>query len=120
QAEDGIRYWSVTGVQTCALPIFVDDSLYAQTGDFAGVFCRLTLDVVEVSGHGDDCLGHFVAEKLFGCEFESLQQDRRDLGWRVVAAANSDSTVAVWRFGYLIGADLAGALNFLRVELPSH
>src|SRR5438046_10430564 len=22
QAEDGIRYWSVTGVQTCALPIF--------------------------------------------------------------------------------------------------
>src|SRR5262249_59657022 len=21
QAEDGIRYWSVTGVQTCALPI---------------------------------------------------------------------------------------------------
>ena len=24
QAEDGIRDWSVTGVQTCALPIFVD------------------------------------------------------------------------------------------------
>src|SRR5262249_62127995 len=23
QAEDGIRYWSVTGVQTCALPIYV-------------------------------------------------------------------------------------------------
>src|SRR5262249_60008384 len=22
QAEDGIRYWSVTGVQTCALPIY--------------------------------------------------------------------------------------------------
>src|SRR5262249_56751348 len=25
QAEDGIRDWSVTGVQTCALPICVDD-----------------------------------------------------------------------------------------------
>src|SRR5262249_60001457 len=24
QAEDGIRDWSVTGVQTCALPIFLD------------------------------------------------------------------------------------------------
>src|SRR5262249_59662295 len=24
QAEDGIRDWSVTGVQTCALPIFPD------------------------------------------------------------------------------------------------
>src|SRR5438046_4311122 len=23
QAEDGIRYWSVTGVQTCALPILI-------------------------------------------------------------------------------------------------
>src|ERR1019366_1662982 len=26
QAEDGIRDWSVTGVQTCALPIFFDGS----------------------------------------------------------------------------------------------
>src|SRR5262249_59193389 len=25
QAEDGIRDWSVTGVQTCALPILSDD-----------------------------------------------------------------------------------------------
>src|ERR1019366_2204759 len=25
QAEDGIRYWSVTGVQTCALPIYQDE-----------------------------------------------------------------------------------------------
>ena len=25
QAEDGIRSWSVTGVQTCALPISRDD-----------------------------------------------------------------------------------------------
>src|SRR5437016_10440277 len=26
QAEDGIRYWSVTGVQTCALPIYLDET----------------------------------------------------------------------------------------------
>src|SRR5215213_10754994 len=26
QAEDGIRDWSVTGVQTCALPISIDDA----------------------------------------------------------------------------------------------
>src|SRR5258706_918547 len=26
QAEDGIRYWSVTGVQTCALPISEPES----------------------------------------------------------------------------------------------
>src|SRR5258706_10945233 len=27
QAEDGIRDWSVTGVQTCALPIYTTDDL---------------------------------------------------------------------------------------------
>src|SRR5256886_7673396 len=32
QAEDGIRYWTVTGVQTCALPIFF--------GGTAGSVCR--------------------------------------------------------------------------------
>src|SRR5437016_10620923 len=29
QAEDGIRDWSVTGVQTCALPIFGTTALYS-------------------------------------------------------------------------------------------
>src|SRR5258706_11418917 len=29
QAEDGIRDWSVTGVQTCALPIFAEPVLSA-------------------------------------------------------------------------------------------
>src|SRR5262249_59668507 len=28
QAEDGIRDWSVTGVQTCALPISMENRLY--------------------------------------------------------------------------------------------
>ena len=27
QAEDGIRDWSVTGVQTCALPIYISTQL---------------------------------------------------------------------------------------------
>src|SRR5262249_59582773 len=36
QAEDGIRDWSVTGVQTCALPILVDGAHDAR-GDEAGV-----------------------------------------------------------------------------------
>src|SRR5262249_58841807 len=32
QAEDGIRDWSVTGVQTCALPISPDGSVGAHDG----------------------------------------------------------------------------------------
>src|SRR5262249_60004872 len=36
QAEDGIRYWSVTGVQTCALPISALDEEHR----LATVICR--------------------------------------------------------------------------------
>src|SRR5437016_2325806 len=44
QAEDGIRDWSVTGVQTCALPISVcEDSL--EVDALAGVFPRHLVEV---------------------------------------------------------------------------
>src|SRR5438093_10114094 len=33
QAEDGIRDWSVTGVQTCALPIFALAQIAPKLGD---------------------------------------------------------------------------------------
>ena len=34
QAEDGIRDWSVTGVQTCALPIYI--IILGSTGFYSG------------------------------------------------------------------------------------
>src|SRR5262249_56885035 len=37
QAEDGIRDWSVTGVQTCALPIFTTDQDAATRGRYLKV-----------------------------------------------------------------------------------
>src|SRR5260370_34009654 len=58
QAEDGIRYSSVTGVQTCALPLaFFRCGLRLNTGrDLAEIFCqssdgfpaaRFVLDTIE-------------------------------------------------------------------------
>src|SRR5262249_56456974 len=55
QAEDGIRDWSVTGVQTCALPIFAEHrprrvlDVGWGDGEFAE-WCarRLTVEVVTV------------------------------------------------------------------------
>src|SRR5258706_5816872 len=38
QAEDGIRYWSVTGVQTCALPISGATAPSGRSGDVLGTF----------------------------------------------------------------------------------
>src|SRR5699024_12546651 len=40
QAEDGIRYRNVTGVQTCALPIFVTTDTTAKRGDKRRHFLR--------------------------------------------------------------------------------
>src|SRR5690606_40547076 len=63
QAEDGIRDFHVTGVQTCALPIWLDAWIYSkphggkQGGDVhyvsscaAGMLTRLL--VADVRGHG--------------------------------------------------------------------
>src|SRR5262249_58683772 len=56
QAEDGIRYWSVTGVQTCALPIStLNVSLAADrfaVGNFRGV--ELDVDAVALFQAADD------------------------------------------------------------------
>src|SRR5258706_10131121 len=38
QAEDGIRYWSVTGVQTCALPIYGTAQPGVQSEKDTGVY----------------------------------------------------------------------------------
>src|SRR5262249_58878870 len=59
QAEDGIRYWSVTGVQTCALPIFAhvaDDGLDQQSGEWRGQpelgeFIRLRSQILVDGAH---------------------------------------------------------------------
>src|SRR5258706_11623446 len=38
QAEDGIRDWSVTGVQTCALPIYIEPGEQYRIGNESGHF----------------------------------------------------------------------------------
>src|SRR5260221_3759807 len=43
QAEDGIRDWSVTGVQTCALPISEEHTSELQS--LTNLVCRLLLGV---------------------------------------------------------------------------
>src|SRR5258706_7710485 len=40
QAEDGIRDWSVTGVQTCALPIYT-----SELQSLTNLVCRLLLEI---------------------------------------------------------------------------
>src|SRR5438093_5615224 len=43
QAEDGIRDWSVTGVQTCALPIFINQPRF-QNGHLRFIYFPRSID----------------------------------------------------------------------------
>src|SRR5207248_6754042 len=49
QAEDGIRYRTVTGVQTCALPIFIKD--HSLQGFAAGLTLR-AMDMIGNARYG--------------------------------------------------------------------
>src|SRR5258706_6912293 len=57
QAEDGIRDWSVTGVQTCALPISMVSAL-------AGPYLRVSGDPIELKALGQTLKGSFAFEQL--------------------------------------------------------
>src|SRR5258706_4298548 len=45
QAEDGIRDWSVTGVQTCALPISSRRQHTSELQSLTNLVCRLLLEI---------------------------------------------------------------------------
>src|SRR5690606_40108499 len=52
QAEDGIRDFHVTGVQTCALPIFRQEK--RNTPQAALIYCRVSSTKQKLEGHGLD------------------------------------------------------------------
>src|SRR5438046_10694234 len=54
QAEDGIRDWSVTGVQTCALPISISDASVIE-GNSGTTNMLFTVTVSPVSGQMVSC-----------------------------------------------------------------
>src|SRR2546430_9216221 len=58
QAEDGIRDLTVTGVQTCALPIFVDPSILAQATARRQVTSEFSDDLVIQLHHRKALLLH--------------------------------------------------------------
>src|SRR5256885_16927169 len=52
QAEDGIRYYKVTGVQTCALPIWLNMS--GDTARYAYAWALANIEyIVQADGMGD-------------------------------------------------------------------
>src|SRR5258706_11103542 len=80
QAEDGIRYWSVTGVQTCALPIFLEQT--QQFGlDFQGQLPDLIQKQGAAMGQGD--LAQGFADGSGECAFDVAEEFTRSEERRV-------------------------------------
>src|SRR5262249_58979466 len=78
KAEDGIRDWSVTGVQTCALPIFIPSGLAREI--LTGLErCEAHVDIEENlprQAARDETLTKFALGIVFGIE-EIRSEERR-------------------------------------------
>src|SRR5206468_8645314 len=94
QAEDGIRDLIVTGVQTCALPIYDGSSSYTKaslTTTLAGLMSSaqasrvLTQDYLGTYGDGDHSDHHTVAYLV-----QAARSEERRVGkeWRAWGAAD--------------------------------
>ena len=87
----------VEAVRKCCRSRLVDDALYFQTGDLAGVLGGLALAVVEVGRHGDDRFGDLLAEVVFGGFLHLRQHFRGNLRRRhLLAVGRRHPGVAVF------------------------
>src|ERR1019366_2642522 len=60
---------------------FVDQAKDIEAGDAAGIFCCLTLRIVEVGRNGNDRLRNRAAEEAFRTAFELAKDERGNFRW---------------------------------------
>src|SRR5690606_2769775 len=77
QAEDGIRYFHVTGVQTCALPISAYAGALVTTNGGIGHGAATSVDI---DAAGPDTLGHLVRRCGVGAHDAAVKAVARIVG----------------------------------------
>ena len=71
----------------------VDDTFYIETCDFSGIFCCLTLCVIEVCRNCDNCLCNLLSKISFCICFQFLKDHSRNFLWRIFLAFDVYSVV---------------------------
>ena len=78
----------VQAIRQCCCSGLVNDAQDIESSDLAGFLCCLTLRVIEVRGHRDDCVADGFTEVCLGIALELLQNARADFLRRVSLAIN--------------------------------
>ena len=110
---DGLFFLLVQSVRQSGRGGLVNDAQNFETRDFAGLFGRLALAVVEIGRNGDDGFGYFFAEEIFGGSLQFLQNHGRDFRRAVALAGDFDAGVVVRSFDHLIRDALGFFLHFV-------
>ena len=93
--RDGAVFVLVQAVSQSGRGRLVDDTQNVKPRDFAGVFGRLTLRIVEIGRNGNDRLVDFFAQIAFGIFLNLLQNDCRNLRRRIFLSLDFYPGVAV-------------------------
>ena len=73
----------------------IDDAQHFEAGDAPGVLGRLALGIVEIGRHGNDRVGHRLAEKRLGRLLHLLEDEGADLARRIGLVARLHPGVAI-------------------------
>src|SRR5688500_19871458 len=104
QAEDGIRDYKVTGVQTCALPIFIGGGPAGYVGAIRAAQLGMSVAVVEREGLGGTCV-------LWGCIPAKALLESASLANKVRKAADFGITVIEPKFDYGVAMKRSRAVS---------
>ena len=109
----------VEAVRQCGGGRLIDDAQDIEPRDLARIFGGVALAVIEVGRHGDDRIGHGLAQVGLGVRLELLQDHGGDLRRAVILVAHLHPSVAVARLDQGEGKDLGGGLNRGILEAPA-
>ena len=92
QAEDGIRDYDVTGVQTCALPICRDADVYPEFGRAMGQLARFAKPIIDEEAPLPDSVDPRELMKLLGLSrrFRALGDDLATLQYKLTIMSAVD------------------------------